>query len=150
MNSSFKRQIDTDAETLWQLLTDPDHTRHWMPEVESIQPRDPMAGGVGTISDMKIREGKKLVDYEEEITAWTPGAHLGLVLRGGNLGDSPMQLDYRLQPTQDGVELQYTGQWAPTEWHLRLLGPLISWIGRRHGCKTLDRLEAYARTVKTT
>ena len=124
MHSRFKIAIETTPKALWAVLTDPKHTRHWMPEVESIAPRTPDSEGVGTISDMTIREGNKLVEYIEESSAWSPGSHLGIVLSGGSLGASPMHLDYRIHPHGDRVELEYTGRWQPTEWTMRLLSPL--------------------------
>ena len=146
MNSEYTIEIAAAPETIWFLITDREKTMQWNPDILSIEPRTPGPPVVGLVSDTKIKEGSRVVDYEGEITAFQPPAYLELRLTGGSLGASPMVVGYRLTPTTDGTSVCFTGAWQARGIVLRLLAPLLAILGRRNATVAMGRLKAMAES----
>ena len=72
MNIDHTVTIAATAESIWPLLTDPERSKEWNPDVVESTPRSNGPPQPGLISDVKIREGGRVVDYQEEITALEP------------------------------------------------------------------------------
>ena len=134
----------TTPESLWTLLTEPEQIKRWIPELISDEPTNPGQEGVGTKTRMRLKEGSKIVEYGSEITAFTPQEHLGLRLTGGNLGASPMDVDYRLSPVERGTAVHYTSTWQPRGIFLRLLSPLLTAMSKRNIRSQFQRLRELA------
>lgn len=140
MHLDFEIDIPTTPATLWHWLTEPEAIKRWMPAIESDEPLTPGPPGVGTRSRMTLREGKRSVRYETELTTYDVERLLTLDMRGGSLGTSPMQVRYHLTARGETTRLHYTADWRPNELGLRLLSPLIRIAAGRNARASLDRL----------
>ncbi|MEM7355617.1 MAG: SRPBCC family protein [Acidobacteriota bacterium] len=142
----IEHSIETRAtpESLWNLLTDPEQIKQWIPELISDEPTTPGQEGVGTKTRMRLKEGSKIVEYSSEITTFTPPQRLGLRLTGGHLGASPMEVEYRFSQVERGTAVHYTSTWQPRGLLLRLLSPLLTAVSKRNIRAQFQRLRSLA------
>ena len=95
---------------------------------------------------MKIKEGSKIVEYESELAASQPTEHLGIILRGGNLGDGPMHVDYFLSPSETGTIVTYKARWEPHGLMLKLMTPLLTKMSQRNASDAMNQLKSLAES----
>lgn len=132
-------------EHCWQVLTQRDYQKRWLPEVVDHIPDDPARPeGVGAISTLKIQEGKRIVDYRETITAWEPGRVLAIRLAGGSLGNMSMDVSYTFTPESGGTRLDYEAAMEMKGLFI-LLAPLFKLIS---GSKVRGTLERFAKAAE--
>ena len=87
--------IDRSPEELWPWLTNTEHLKQWMKGLLEITPVSEGEPGVGFKARMRIREGKKVSDYDEEITRWDPPHALAVRITGGCMpADTAMESAY--------------------------------------------------------
>jgi len=133
--------IDAAPTTIWQLLTEPDRMREWMPEMLGTETDPPgQDPGVGVISKMQIKEGSKVVEYQTKITTWEPTNRVAIEMRGSSLGPNPMKVAYQLDAAGSTTTVSYRSEWHPGTFLLRLLTPLITWAGGRNATQAMERL----------
>lgn len=77
--------IERTPDDLWPWLTEPDRLTQWMKGLLEISPASDGEPGVGYRSTMKIKEGRKVSDYDEEIIRWNPPHGLGVRITGGSM-----------------------------------------------------------------
>ncbi len=95
-------------ETLWAHIDEPDKQKLWMKGLLSNEPASPGPRGVGSTFRMCIREGRKAVDYDGEVTAHDAPRHLEVVLRGGNFPKGmKIRIEYRLTQQGPQTRLEY-------------------------------------------
>lgn len=132
MDISHTVHISATPEKLWHTLTVFDEMQKWTSSLiseEVISSGDP---GPGFISKMTILEGGKAVIYDSEIVTYEPTTRLGIILRGGSLGNGPMSVDYTLTPTDDSTRVDYRTQWQPQGILLKLMSPMITKMSRKN------------------
>jgi len=149
MKIDHRIEIAANAETVWHFLTDPEQLKIWIPELVSDEPEEPGVTRVGLKSRMKLREGKKIVEYGTVLTGVAENSLLEMQMNGGSLGASPMTVGYRLTPGEGSASsgnttLDYTSAWHPREFMMRLMSPLISIMAKRNVRSQLGRLKALA------
>ena len=141
-------EIAAGPDRLWTLLTEPAQVKRWIPQLLSDEPEDGSGETrVGLRTRMRLREGKKVVEYATVLTAVEKRAFLEMEMRGGNLGTSPMTVAYRLLPSSGGTVLVYQAVWRPRELLLTLLSPLIAVFARRSSSSQLRRLKDLAESA---
>jgi len=144
--------IDAPKDVVWEYVDDPERIKLWMHGVEENEVIHD-TGGVGTTFRMAIREGRKLTEYQGEVTARDPGRHLQVQMSGGCSSAGPMTVDYTVSDAPSGgTELDYlfrmqaTGIWA-------LMGPIGRLFGKmmiRKFFRSLKRMaEEEARTGRS-
>ena len=144
MNTESSVVLRTTADELWPLLVEPGNIQLWNPDIVSHEPLTSGPPGVGSRSAVRIREGSRLVEYESEVLTFEPGKLLVIQLTGGSLGAGPMVVSYAITPADDHVTLRMTGRWEPVGLLLRLLAPLIGFMGKRNSRVAMQRLKRLA------
>ena len=108
MRITCRHEFNCPPAELWPYLEEPGKIRLWMKGVEENVATSDGPTRPGSTFRMSIREGRRLVIYEGEITAYNPNRLLGLRLRGGCLRpDSIMHVEYRLTDLGERTQLDY-------------------------------------------
>ena len=136
--------INASPERLWELMTEVEQIKRWTPSLVSEDPLSPDPAKVGALSIMKIKEGSKIVEYESELAAFQPTNHLGIILRGGNLGDGPMHVDYFMSPGENCTIVTYEARWEPHGLMLKLMTPLLTKMSQRNAREAMHQLKIVA------
>ena len=79
----------------------------------------------GFRSRVLVQEPGDKVWYQKEILEFQRPGLLRITLRGGRLGDTPMETTYEFLAHGDGSELKYRSVWEPKDFFLTLLTPVI-------------------------
>lgn len=122
-------------------IEDPEKQRRWMKDVVS---NEAVAGpdgvvpptGVGTRSIMKIKEGRRISEYQIEVTEIDRPRRLAVVMTGGCFpAGASMRPTYELESRDGGAATQLTYRCAchfpAPGFFLRLFMPLFSLFGKR-------------------
>jgi uncharacterized protein YndB with AHSA1/START domain len=109
--------IDAPIEKVFALVDDPERIKLWMKGLEeTVYPTPPnRENPVGTRFKQRIREGRRVAEYDGEVTAYDKPTHLAV--RIGN-EKFLFDVDYRLSDLGGRTQLDYTAQTA-TEGGLR-------------------------------
>lgn len=148
----FHRQIRVDCtpEALWRCLTEVELLKNWVSNLVDETPNDPTrTQGVGVKSTMKMREGKKIVAYQSEVTEWAPKRRLAIRLSGGSF-TKDLVVDVAYELSQDNINttlLDYDVTVPVRGFWFKLLGPLVRMIAYFAAKKDLSRLQALAPTI---
>ena len=134
--------LNCNPEKLWQWITEFDLIQEWNTTLIKEEVNSEDEPGPGFKSKVLIREGKKEIWYESEILEYESEKKLIMMLKGGNLGKSPMKLEYQIKSHPNGTELSYTNTWKPSELMLKLLHPLIKKMATKN-------MEGVLSTLKT-
>ena len=144
MNIHKQILIPASPEYVWELLTDIDKIKRWVPCFISDEPVSEGEVGVGYISTLKLKEGSRIVAYESEISAFSPPKRLSIILRGGSLGKEPLHIDYQLSQSHLGTQVIYKNCWRAHGLMLKLIAPLINLMARKNAQQALNALKALA------
>ena len=148
MHIQLNTEIDAPVEIVWVCITDMEQIRRWLSDdIVGIDPADPGPLEAGQTSRMQIKEGGRIVEYENEIVRCDEPRQLEVLMKGKSLGKNPMTLNYRLAFANGRTSLQYVATWKPHGLLLRLMSPLISWFGRRNTAQALTRLKSLAEDL---
>jgi carbon monoxide dehydrogenase subunit G len=91
-------EIGRSKEDLWPWLTETDRMKQWMKGLLEITPVSEGEPREGFLAKMRIKEGRKVSEYDEEITTWDPPNALAVRLTGGALPEGmEMKSAYRLE-----------------------------------------------------
>jgi len=145
-------QIKCKENELWQWLTEFDKIQKWN---KSIQQEVLISKGEikkGFLSKILIKEGKKDIWYESEILEYQPLKYLKISLKGGNLGKSPMIIEYRISLHNSKLILLYKTKWKAVGFLLQLFSPLIKKMSIKNIETTLSELKRQIEknTIATT
>lgn len=145
MNLTKEVEIRADLNSVWEAITDIDSMKEWNPSVVSDVPVDEMVSpGTGFKSTLTLIENGKTNTYDSEITAYGVGERVDLILKGGNLGDGPMEISHRLNSKGDITVLTQTVSWEPAGLMLKLLSPLITRMSAKKVEQDLLAIKDYA------
>lgn len=134
--------INTTPEEAWTWLTDFEKLRQWNPSM--LREEVISTGEVipGFKSRILIKEGKKEDWYDNEIIEYQPCTFLSISLEGGNLGKSPLVVDYSISREEQGIRLDYESRWTAIGLMFKLMVPIISRIANKNATKCLQDLKA--------
>lgn len=144
MDISHSVHISASPQKLWHALTVFEEMQKWTSSLISEEVISTGEPGPGFISKMTILEGGKQVIYDSEIVTFAPTTRLGIILRGGSLGNGPMSVDYTLTPTGDGTQVDYRTQWQPQGILLKLMAPMITKMSRKNVQAQMANLKTFA------
>ena len=82
---AFERTFSCAPGQLWPYLEEPQKIVQWMKGVVEDRPTSPGPTRVGSTFLMRIREGRKVNDYQGRVTAFDKPKHMAIVMWGGCL-----------------------------------------------------------------
>ena len=108
MRIEYRVEIRCTPKQLWPFLDEPDRQRQWITTLVDIVPTSKQPRAVGTTFDMRVREGRRISQYEGRINSYTPPRHLGVSFWGGHFQPGMvMCVDYRVAELPTGCRLEY-------------------------------------------
>ena len=132
MDITSEADFDVTPTELWAWLTEFEKFKLWNENIVSDEPVSDGPVGPGYVSDMTMRDGNKVNVYRSELIDYDVNERLTMVLSGGNLGETPMTISYRISPTATGSHLVYRTEWQPKGLLMTLMAPLIAVMSRRN------------------
>ena len=154
METTYTAIIDCSPEQLWPWIEEPDKQKQWMKGLLENVPTSDGPTRVGSTFRMTIQEGRRVAEYDGEITNYDPHRHLGVRFWGEALKGVEMAADYKLQNLGTRTRLDYvaTVDTSGAGFFVRLMMPLFklfSTMQLKSFMKTLKRL-AEAEAAQTT
>jgi carbon monoxide dehydrogenase subunit G len=143
MRYVYTLEITAPVEKVFDLIQDPQKHKLWLQGVEEtryVGDYDPERP-VGARFVQKIREGRRVKDYDGEVTAFERPRHLGIRLYGKQFS---VQVDYRLAPQGRGTHLDYAADITCGHWIIRVMGFLFGWLCRGILARQMKALKALA------
>ena len=140
--------INCTAEELWDWLVTFEKNQQWnecLLEVKKISDGEVKEGFKSRIL---MQEGKKKVWYDEEILEYSPHDRLKIALKGGNLGKSPMIVDYQIIPNNANVKINFTSSWMPKGLILKLFHKAITKASDKNAEQELQSLKKQIENQK--
>jgi hypothetical protein len=108
MRFEYRTKIRCTPRQLWPFLDEADRQRQWLTTLVDIVPTSRQPRAVGSTFDMRVREGRRISQYEGRINAYEPCRHLGVSFWGGFFRPGMiMQVDYRIAELPSGCRLEY-------------------------------------------
>ena len=154
MKTTYTTIIDCPPERLWRWIEEPEKQKQWMKGLlENVDTSDGPTR-VGSTFRMTIQEGRRVADYDGEITNYDPYRRLGVRFWGAALHGVEMAADYKLQNLGARTRLDYiaTADASEAGFFMRLMMPFFKLFGAvqvRRFMKTLKHL-AEAEAEQTT
>jgi carbon monoxide dehydrogenase subunit G len=78
-------EIERTPAQVWPWLTEPERMKQWMKGLLEVTFLSEGEQGVGSRARFKIKEGRRISDYEDEVILWEPPHRLGIRMWGGAL-----------------------------------------------------------------
>ena len=143
----IRRSLDIDAPIakVFALVDDPERIKLWMKGLEeTVYPTPPNRDDpVGTRFKQRIREGRRVAEYDGEVTAYEKPTHLAVRIGSEKFS---FDVDYRLSDLGGRTHLDYTAQ-GSTPGGLAAVGNvLFSWLAGRIAGKQMKRLKKLAES----
>ncbi len=133
---------------LWEWLTDFNKLQKWNKSIVEEELISSGEVGIGFVTKVLIKEGKKNIWYENEILKYEPNKALSIALKGGSLGKSPMIVDYMIKENNGLSELSYSCTWKPVGFLLWLLHPIIKKMANKNVDDVLIELKKQIENQK--
>lgn len=132
-------------DVLWPWLVEPERCKRWMKGLLEVRSLDGGPPRAGARYELVIREGGKPATYRETMVEHVPGRRLVLELVGGCFGETPMRVEYDLEPADGGTLLVCRSSADLSGW-MRLLTPLLALFGGLQLSGFLKRLKELAES----
>jgi uncharacterized protein YndB with AHSA1/START domain len=138
-------EIDAPIGRVFELVDDPEKIKLWMRGLEeTVYASKPnRADPVGTRFTQRIRQGRRVAEYEGVVTAYEKPLHLAV--RIGN-EKFAFDVDYRFTDLEGRTQLDYTAAGADPTGVARPAGAFFAWVTRRIAAKQMRRLKKVAET----
>jgi hypothetical protein len=108
MRTEYRIEIRSTAWQLWPYLDEAEKQKLWLPTLVDIASTSTHPRAVGSTFDLRVREGRRISQYEGRINAYDPPRHLGVALWGGAFRPGMvMQVDYRVADFGHRCRLEY-------------------------------------------
>ncbi len=151
MQTRYTVLIDSPPEQLWRWLEEPDRQKQWMKGLLENVSTSEGPTRVGSTFHLTIQEGRRVAEYDGEITNYDPYRHLGVRFWGEALRGIEMSADYKLQNLGLRTRLDYIATTDSSEASplMKLLLPLFKVFGAlqiKSFLKTLKHLAEAERT----
>ena len=125
MRYTANNEIDCTPEQLWPWLSEPERMKQWMKGLEEIVPDAPGPARAGATYRMRIREGRKVTEYREELLAYEPPRRIRFKITGGSFGTMSFCGENELIDAGGGrTRLRYSGWTEGGSWWCKLLMPI--------------------------
>lgn len=135
----------------WRCLTDVTLLKQWISTLVDETIDDPSKTGLGALSTIHIREGKKIVAYRSLVTVWEPEHRLAIRMSGGSfpLG-MEMDITYELSSAEGSeTRLDYNVRAQLQGVMFKLMGPIMCLVGAGNAKRDLAKLEALASSMSS-
>jgi uncharacterized protein YndB with AHSA1/START domain len=138
-------EIDAPIERVFALVDDPQKIKLWMRGLEETvyKTKRNRQHPVGTRFTQRIKQGRRISEYDGEVTAYERPTHLAL--RIGN-DQFAFDVDYRLADLGGRTRLEYTATGADPKGLARPAGAFFALVTRRISAKQMRRLKAVAES----
>jgi carbon monoxide dehydrogenase subunit G len=143
MKYTYLQDIAAPIERVFDWLHDPQKHKQWLQGVEEtryVGEYDP-AHPQGARFKQWIREGRRVKEYDGEVTTFTRPSHLGIRLFSPQFS---IQVDYRLTASGAGTHLDYLADVNCHSWFARLMVGLFSFMMRGMMKKQMTKLKELA------
>lgn len=107
MQTVYTTLIDCTPEQLWPWLEEPDKQKQWMEGLLENVSTSEGPTRVGSTFRMTIQEGRRVVEYEGEVTNFDRNRRLSIKFWGEMLRGVEMYVDYQLQDLGGRTRLDY-------------------------------------------
>ena len=143
MQTVYSTLIDCTPEQLWPWLEEPDKQKQWMKGLLENVSTSQEPTRVGSTFRMTIQEGRRVAEYEGEVTNYDLHRHLGIKFWGEMLRGVEIYVDYQLQDLGDRTRLDYlsTADTSEAGFFIKLMMPLYKIFG-------LMQLKSFMKTLK--
>jgi uncharacterized protein YndB with AHSA1/START domain len=145
MRCTYSLDINAPIDRIFDLIHDPEKHKLWLKGVEEtryVGAYDP-ANPVGAKFKQTIREGRRVKEYDGEVTAFARPKHLGIRLSSPQF---VVDVDYRLSPLAQGTHLDFAADVTCSSRLFRVLaavfGLFTRWILRKQMAKLKELAEA--------
>jgi carbon monoxide dehydrogenase subunit G len=143
-------EVDCRPEQLWHCLIDAARLKQWVSHLVDEIPDEPARNGPGALSTIRMREGRKVVDYRSVVTAWEPERRLAIRLSGGSFAKG-MEMDvvYVLSPADGATTVLDYDVTVPLKGlFFTLLGPIFLLAAVSNAKRDLAKLKILADSVR--
>jgi len=121
MRVEYRAEIRCTPRQLWPFLDDAEKQKLWLTTLIELRSTSKLARAVGSTFEFRVREGRRISNYEGRINAYDPPRHLGISMWGGALRQgSVMKVDYRVADLKNHCRLEYYAEIDTS----RLRGPI--------------------------
>ncbi len=143
MQTVYSTLIDCTPEQLWPWLEEPDKQKQWMKGLLENVSTSEGPTRVGSTFRMTIREGRRVGEYEGEVTNYDLHRRLSIKFWGEMLRGVEIDVDYQLQHLGDRTRLDYLSTADPSGagFFIKLMMPLYKIFG-------LVQLKSFMKTLK--
>jgi hypothetical protein len=108
MRIEYRIEVRCTPRQLWPFLDEADKQRQWLTTLIDIVPTSANPRAIGATFDLRVREGRRISQYEGRINAYDPPRHLGVSFWGGFFQPGTvMRVDYRVAEIPNGCRLEY-------------------------------------------
>jgi uncharacterized protein YndB with AHSA1/START domain len=150
MQMKFETEIRRSPKDLWPWLTEPERMKKWMKGLVSIVPNDPGPTRAGSTSKMTVKEGGKLVTYDETILEWNPPRSLRLRLTSPQWKSLQMTMANQLEDLGPSTRLHYQFECQTTNAFFKLLGFLFGFFAKLQAKSFMKSLKHLAESEPAT
>jgi len=128
-------------QVLWSWIDETEKSKQWLRGLEEVIPLTPGPKRAGSRATLRIREGRRLSDYEQTVLDYVPEQRFHMKMEGGCLRGMAIDVDYRLTELPDGnTRLDYACS-TETNGLLRVFSVLFAVFGKL-------QLRSFFRTLK--
>lgn len=132
------------SRVLWSWIDDVEKSKQWLRGLEEVVPLDPGPKRPGWRAKLRIREGGRVQEYEQEIVDYEPGRRFHMTMEGGALKGCVIDVDYVLTDLGDGTTRLDYACGAKTNGVMRIFGLLFAIFGRLQLRSFFKKLKALA------
>jgi uncharacterized protein YndB with AHSA1/START domain len=138
-------EIDAPIEQVFALLDDPQKIKLWMHGLEETvyKTKRNRQQPVGTRFTQRLKQGRRISEYDGEVTAYERPTHLALRISNDSFA---FDVDYRLADLGGRTRLEYTATGADPKGLARPAGAFFALVTRRISAKQMRRLKAVAES----
>ncbi len=108
MRIEYRMDVRCTPWQLWSFLDDDKRQKLWLTTLVEIAPTSAIPRAAGSTFDLRVREGRRISQYEGRINFYDPPRHLGVSFWGGFFRPGMlMHVDYRVAELKTGCRLEY-------------------------------------------
>ena len=135
MKVAFATEMNCSRAHLWNFFEDTEKLKLWVSGFEGLRITSPEPHGAGSTYVMRIREGRKVYEYQGKNLIWDPPRRIKEKLRGGRM-KILMTVDYKFTDLGDRARLGYENVFTAQSFGTALFMPVLILMGRAY-CKSM-------------
>ena len=118
-------EIERSPEDVWPWVTETEKMKQWQKGLLEVTPLNDVEG-VGARARLKIKEGHRVCEYEDEVTVWEPPERLAVRLWGGPLPEGmEMEISYELEDLGGRTRIHTSCGCEVKGFFMKLFSPLF-------------------------